>query len=296
MMSSIDKTIIYPKVVVYNNLLQKTDKIVEMLKESKNATEDTYHLTPWVDWKPMGNLMVINDDNWSLGEEPNEEKKYQEDLLKEIYKAFSISTEDFFERYSSETGWPDFIKTFDRSYPAWSSSRISFLRYDPTNYNFDSHTGKPGLAMDYHTDTHEFNADAPGKKFVVTATMYLNDDYDGGEVSFLDEESGSVTDYKPKAGDVTVFPSGAPYYHGIKPIAGNERYLLRMFWYYYFEGTETWHENQNKYGKELWQSMENERISKAFDSGEYHRVAVMPGESFDPSTQRSKPFYVKEVR
>jgi predicted 2-oxoglutarate/Fe(II)-dependent dioxygenase YbiX len=169
------------------------------------------------------------------------------------------------------------------------------LRYDPTNYNYDHKNGKPGLAMDYHTDTHEFDSDSPGEKFIVTATMYLNDDYDGGEVSFLDESSGSVTDYKPKAGDITVFPSGAPYYHGIKPIFGNERYLLRMFWLYNFVGTQEWHKNKIKYGEELWQKMEDERIKLAFESGQYHIVVVQPGETFDPETQKSKPFYVKEV-
>jgi hypothetical protein len=295
-MSNIDKTVIYPKVVVYNKLLKNTEQIVEMLSKSKNATEDTYHLTPWRDWKPMGNLMLVDGDHGSYGDEPDKDKKYLEYLLTEINNAFMESTKDFFESYSSSSGWPDFIKTWDRSDPAWSKSGISFLRYNPTNYNFNPQTGKPGLAMDYHTDTHEFNADSPGNKFVVTATMYLNDNYDGGEVSFLDEESGSVTDYKPKAGDVTVFPSGAPYYHGIKPIFGNERYLLRMFWFYRFDGTSEWHANKDKYGEELWQKMEDERMHLAFDSGEYHRVVIRPGETYDPRLQRSKPFYVKEVR
>ncbi len=293
-MSNINKTIIYPRVVVYNNLLKDSDKIVEMLSSSKNATEDTYYLKPWKDWNPMGNMMMIDRIDFDDEEINDANKKNQKDLLKNIYEAFEVSTKDFFESYPNTEYWPSFIKTWDMSEHPWIKSNISFLRYNPTNYNYQN--GKPGLAMDYHTDTHEFNASSPGRKFIVTATMYLNDNYDGGEVSFLDEESGSVTDYKPKAGDVTVFPSGAPYYHGINPISGNERYLLRMFWYYDFEGTEEWHESKDKYGEELWSSMEKDRIEKAFNSGEYHRVVVRPGEHFDPSTQRSKPFYVKEVR
>jgi hypothetical protein len=293
-MSKIDKLIIYPRIVVYKNLLKDSEKIAKMLMSSKNATEDTHYLKPWKDWKPMGNMMMIDRLDFDETDSSDQNKNNQKELLKNIYEAFETSTRDFFESYPNTEYYPDFIKTWDMSQHPWIRSNISFLRYDPTNYNYQN--GRPGLAMDYHTDTHEFNTDSPGRKFIVTATMYLNDNYEGGAVSFLDEDSGSVTDYKPKAGDVTVFPSGAPYYHGIQPIFGNERYLLRMFWYYDFEGTEEWHLNKNKYGEELWKQMQDEKIKLLFDSGEYHRVVVRPGETFDPKKQKSKPFFVKEVR
>jgi hypothetical protein len=294
-MSNLNKTIIYPKVVVYHNLLNDPAKIESMLKSHRGAKENNRHLVPWKDWKPMGEIMNV-DLPKLLNETEDQEKINQEQCLLDINNAFNIASDDFFNMYSDEDGWPDFVKHFNRVSEPWNRSGMSFLRYDPTNYNYDRKNNKPGLAMDYHTDHAEFNERYPGKKFVVTVTIYLNDDYEGGEISILDESTVSLTNYRPKAGDVTVFPSGYPYFHGVFPILGGDRYLLRMFWSWYHEGSPEWHEGYNKYGEEEWTKMENERKEIEFNSGKYHRVVVYPGEEFDSSSQRSTPFYVKEVR
>ena len=298
-MSDLNKTIIYPKVVVYHNLLNDPKKIADMLKANRGIKENNHHLVPWRDWKPMGEIMNVDLPDYlpeTLNEKDNQEKRNQEQCLLDINTAFHIASDDFFNMYSEDNGWPEFVKHFDRKSEPWSRSGMSFLRYDPTNYNYDVKNNKPGLAMDYHTDHAEFNERYPGKKFVVTVTIYLNDDYEGGEISFLDESTGSLTNYRPKAGDVTVFPSGYPYFHGVFPILGGDRYLLRMFWSWYYEGHSEWHEGYAKYGEEEWTRMENERKEIEFNSGKHHRVVVYPGEEYDESSQRSMPFYVKEIR
>lgn len=294
-MSDLNKTIIYPKVVVYNNLLNDPKKITDLLKSNRGKSENNHHLIPWRDWSPMGQIMNISFNDKVL-ETENKEKIIQEEAFLDILNAFNIASNDFFEMYSDQEGWPDFVKHFDRSIEPWSKSGMSFLRYDPTTYNYDVKNNKPGLAMDYHTDHASFNERYPGQKFIVTVTIYLNDEYEGGEISFLDESTGSITNYKPKAGDITVFPSGYPYFHGVLPVLSGDRYLLRMFWSWYHEGTQEWHDGYAKYGEEEWTKMQDQINEIEFNSGKYHRVVVYPGEEFDKTIQRSTPFYVKEIK
>jgi hypothetical protein len=50
---------------------------------------------------------------------------------------------------------------------------------------------------------------------------YINDDYEGGEISFPNQ---NIT-IKPKAGSMIMFPSQLPYLHEVKPIISGTRYM-----------------------------------------------------------------------
>lgn len=71
-----------------------------------------------------------------------------------------------------------------------------------------------------------------------SAVLYLNDNYKGGEVSFLKdfiplsdfplyEDSMGGISFKPKAGDLSIFPSDL--WHGGKKITDGDRYAI-IFW------------------------------------------------------------------
>ena len=158
----------------------------------------------------------------------------------------------------------------------------------PSICKYDSemeHCGLPDLSMKYHTDYDFIRGDEPGDKFAITCTMYLNDDYEGGEMWF--NLSGSAADsfgesplpkseihvYKPEAGDILVFPAGHPdvlseestYFHGVSRTWKSEanpsnKYFIRSYYLIPFEGTSEWLSNQEKYGKDVWEKMETERI------------------------------------
>ena len=55
--------------------------------------------------------------------------------------------------------------------------------------------------------------------------------YDGGEICFYNKNDSKIYQYKPSPGDITVFPSGKPFYHGVNKISKNNRYHLRNFIY-----------------------------------------------------------------
>jgi len=68
----------------------------------------------------------------------------------------------------------------------------------------------------------------PNEAFIVDygSVIYLNDDYEGGEIYFPDQK----IDFKPKAGTVVFFPSNNMFIHGVKEITKGERYTCPQFW------------------------------------------------------------------
>ena len=98
----------------------------------------------------------------------------------------------------------------------------------------------------------------PGPKFHTTCTFYINDNYNGGDVEFY--VNGDIINHKPKAGDLMVFPSGEPFYHGVKTIPDGNKFFVRNFVMFDYDGSEEWLANQKKYGAYRWAKMEFERI------------------------------------
>ena len=87
------------------------------------------------------------------------------------------------------------------------------------NLNLDRITIKAwnkGQSMGPHFDGQDGNKD-----LAFSLVAYVNDDYEGGEISFPNH---NVT-IKPKAGSLIMFPSQEPYIHEVKPIVSGTRYM-----------------------------------------------------------------------
>ena len=239
----------------------------ETIKKTESFSE-TYHRTSWDKWSNLGTMC---EDKKRIAkaitkneEEPGTFNFEEKEMINEIYYVFYKVTKDYMDDWSKVGHWPDYIETWDLEDPRWEDGRISFLKYDVSDDSLP-------YAMDFHTDNHEYDKDSPGNKFIITFTLYINDNYEGGEISFLDDTTGDTIVYKPKAGDITVFPSGDPYYHGVFKIKTGNKYLLRMFWFWDYKGSPGWLENEKKYGKEVWQKMEEERIKLSWHDPKYYR-------------------------
>lgn len=262
----IDKLVVFPRVVIYKNLLNNVDSILNMVKKSETYNEKTYLFSPWNSWNGnwSGLATQIDGSRHAIIDSDDEPAKMQKLFFKNVFEAFDIASKDFLNEYAGHGEWPKYITNWDLSNDkVWNEAGISILKYDhPTEEQT-----KMDLAMNYHTDTNHEDMDSPGHKLTITVTMYLNDDYEGGEISFYDDTTKSVYNYKPRAGDITVFPSFAPYYHGVLPFDGPSRYLLRMFVTYYNPGSEEWFANLNKYGESEWLKIEKERLSRGHQNG-----------------------------
>ena len=70
------------------------------------------------------------------------------------------------------------------------------------------------------------HADTAGDFAVI---YYVNDDYDGGEINFMDHN----LKIKPKANSFVTFPSNADYWHEVLENTGKERYSATQWFKYY---------------------------------------------------------------
>jgi predicted 2-oxoglutarate/Fe(II)-dependent dioxygenase YbiX len=120
--------------------------------------------------------------------------------------------------------------------------------------NFDIARYYKGGSMNYHTDYPQEKYFIPEHKFFTTVIMYLNDNYDGGVLSFIEvDENKEILwrkDYKPKAGDVVIFPSKSPIYHCSTEVTEGEKYMIRTYWSTYQEPDDEWNAGVMQYGEE----------------------------------------------
>ena len=256
-----EKVSIYPKVNLYRNAIPNLDEIMKTVKRSESNEKPSYHFEEWKDWYGFGIFMGIPM--------PAKGKSVPTDPKNEYAMGQKLFIDSISEAYYNCT--QDYIDEWDYQLPNWHNMGISLCKYNDSSAERD-------YAMHYHTDWVGSKRDQPGHKFGVTCTLYLNDDYEGGEISFLEAETGNVIDHKPRAGDVMVFPSTEPYYHAVLPIKSGSKYLVRAFWCYEFDGTPEWHANLRKYGLDAWAKMEKEREEQERAAGRWHKHVVKPGE------------------
>lgn len=91
---------------------------------------------------------------------------------------------------------------------------INVIYYEA--FNFVKYEGF-GTHFNIHADH------GPAYNCTVSAVIYINDDYDGGELNFprLDNLV-----YSPKIGDIAVFPSNYIYEHASLPIKSGTKYCV----------------------------------------------------------------------
>ena len=254
----------YPKVLVYKNLFKDIDKTMRVLKRSENELEQDplkrkSMFNSWHDWYIFGSEL----DQWDMGRsQESEQTKEEFEVLNEILEIFYKAVFN----YTSKFEVPE--KKWFRMGPSICKYVSGISQDGPANE----------LVMHYHSDYQLESIEEPGHKFAITVTLYLNDDYTGGEVDFLIGDK--IKMFTPKAGDVMVFPAGNPlifpeeevYYHGVKKITSGDKYFIRCNWVYYYPGSPEWHANKDKYGDQLWEEMEKERKNKQRELGLFHVV------------------------
>lgn len=265
---------ILPRVFVYPGLISNHKEYSAILDGLHNGKRKRYLFKKPETWSIFGTTMsyearfnetrLLEDVAKAIQENPENEKDIlaEKKMIEEIENAFLISTEHYLQHFQLTDAAKD-----------WIISAPSYDRYTPTpeeHINGKDYGQK--LAMSHHSDYQIEREEMPGFKYVLTVTHYINDDYDGGEVRFLN--SGKEIAYKPTAGDVIVFPSGNPkylsdegrYFHAVGAIEKSDKHFCRSFYTEYYEGSSEWLANQEKYGADVWEKMEQVRIAAGLRS------------------------------
>lgn len=206
-----DREILEEKVYYYTNVIEDPKKLVEAIE---NDNKD-----PWGEWAACSGQHYVygTDKTIVLNAESDEKNKYIYDTLQ---KAFDVVARD----YAKAQGITDEPKLFPQ-YP--------IKKYQPGTY------------MGAHFDQQEGD-----ERLKVSFVMYLNDDYEGGEISFTIASPGGILkearppeDFskaikgedhtfaiKPKAGSVIVFPPSPPYHHTAHLVKSGEKIMVPQHW------------------------------------------------------------------
>lgn len=232
---------LYPGVIVYKNMLSNPDTAYQIMMDSEQNANGQYFFKKWEPWAQFGTYTQCKDEEEQKFAQKNE--KFEEE--KALFDEIAISYDKAISHYYKHTG----IEIPEGARYSGQSWCKYFNKIDELKNN---------MTMQYHTDYIISQKDMPGEKFHTTCTFYINDNYNGGDIEFY--VNGDIVNHKPQAGDIVIFPSGEPYYHGVKTIPDGNKFFIRNFIMFDYDGSSEWLANQKKYGAYKWSKMELERI------------------------------------
>jgi hypothetical protein len=287
---------VIPQVYVFKDLFtdEELSRLMQAIENTKNVVDNDNKITPiesmlynvhgdatnvldpespidpWVTWYTFG-------EKSSFANKPTPQNINNEDnqfLYDFKYKLFS-KIEECFEEYKKDWigsgSWPTYVDD-------WSlGGRLNYGKIEILQHYY---TPEQKFSITFHTDSHEHREQEPGDKHVATVTFYVNDDYEGGEIEFLNENDKSLVTYKPKRGDLTIFPSGLPFWHSAKSvISGKRKLFLRLFILWSHDGSNEWKQGLENYGEEKWKEMSREKIQEQISNGEMDRQVLYAHET-----------------
>jgi hypothetical protein len=265
--SNLEVIEIYPNVLVYKNMFKDISKSYKVLLDSLTDSGDRL-FSPWTQWSIFGEYMSPITPSFSMGdkygnlkniETKTQTEEEQKNFAVEMMENFHLVTEDYIKRYNIEVDLDALSKNeLGELTPTWRWTGGTIGKYHISNDD-------ENFGMRYHSDYMREQGSAPGYKFIITCTIYFNDDYEGGEIDFA--MGDKLVKYKPEAGDLLVFPSGhpdyltedgKPYLHGVMPSYNANKFLARMYWQKYQQGSDEWYAKEKEFGKDVWASMQPE--------------------------------------
>lgn len=239
---------IHPKIFIFKNVIKNPEEIIEHYSSS------FYSWEPWYTFGVQVNLSNLYFEFDSFPKKNEWEKKISIIGKNEIAdfvtsfikkniqnkKEIGLKEEHISFLKESENKINEIANLFYETtslYIKETNIEKENLIFNPFNIAkyYDNAGVGDKLAMNYHTDFIQHESAILEQNFYITCLFYLNDNYDNGEISFkvLDDKHEKIVfscDYKPNAGDIVIFPSTPPFYHGVKKTQNGEKYIIRTYW------------------------------------------------------------------
>lgn len=191
-MTKVTSAILSDGIYYYENLIEDTDQLLLDINNTDKNLLDTDLLEKWHTW-------ASSNDDWIFGERKH--------IFPERYSTSSKMVQDIFDQLKGA------VTIASTDYAQQSKNALDEI--DPrtiSKYYTDSFMGP-------HTDS--------GPRAYISGVLYLNDDYEGGEIAFPNQG----IEVKPSAGSMLFFPSVEPYIHNPKKVLSGEKYMVPMFWF-----------------------------------------------------------------
>jgi hypothetical protein len=207
------------KIFIFNNVITNSQSMVPALdqidqdylieQKDPNAVDIDYPISPWTPW------LANDDDTFNYGKQ------------KTARFDFDPASKDISKGHKDAISFCTQIK---RCAKALSEEYFKHLHITDTPHLpnvFDIKVYNTGADMGRHFDLHPFE----GNETILSAVIYLNDDYEGGELYF-DQQDIKI---KPKAGSVIFFPATADFTHASLEVTAGQKEAIPLFFYKYPE-------------------------------------------------------------
>jgi predicted 2-oxoglutarate/Fe(II)-dependent dioxygenase YbiX len=185
----------YDKIHYYQDVIKDPYQLVEIIEDTDSILNEDTPITKWKKWE-------TGDSSYDFGYQKFIKESINQSSHSTLVSIYEIIKDAIYEAsydYSS-------VHNIDLGY----LTSISISKYS---------TGKE---MGSHIDSYD-----DGRVPVLSVVLYLNDNYEGGELNFQ-QQGISI---KPSAGSLIAFPSVSPYYHESKTVTKGIKYMSPGFWY-----------------------------------------------------------------
>ena len=226
-----ERVVLEENIYLYKKGIPDPKKFIEIL-EAGESKEYGRSLNKWNEWQTCSGEMYIYGSQKTIA--PTDEEKAMPKEQSDISYLYNTVMDAFYavcKDYAEAHG--DYDKPVDLPL-------------------FDIKKYEAGTFMGAHFDQQEGDT-----RLRYSLVFYLNDDYEGGELSFTIEspdapiimgkpsedydkakDSDRITlSFKPEAGDVVIFPSSPPYHHTAHLVKSGYKYMIPLHWYN-LEGAE----------------------------------------------------------
>lgn len=181
---------------VYSEYILFFPNIINNPEDLVNSIENNHGkmISKWQEWSDFSNTFVYGDRKYVSGHEVGTEE--ENDIFNTIYSSMNDAGKIYKDLFNIST-----------------TLNIG-KNFVINKYNEDCEMGS-------HVDYNEDNKDLE-YSFVV----YLNDNYDGGEIFFKNQN----VKIKPTAGSIIIFPSKEPFFHESLVCRNGRKIFIPHFW------------------------------------------------------------------
>jgi hypothetical protein len=254
-------------ILLFKNVLSDKKFVTQFIKDSKK--EPDKYFGEWYDWKPFGSYVKAypnNTNEWETDDTPS--AKIIRESIDIFFSALKIYKENYFndEYFEQE----NFKKDIPVSYEELKKDNSYKIADIPIFETQTTDLEIRNLCMDYHQDRKFWFAEP---RHVFNFNIYVNDDYLGGEILFIDLETAIKSTftnsegneieyllieqpikYKMEAGDAMLFRTDV--YHAVLPIVGKKHYIRHFL----TAPAEEWvAEEKLKHTDEEWEALKIEK-------------------------------------
>lgn len=196
-----DLKVLHPDIWYFENAMSYPEMIAPFVEEMDKDFRSYVRIPGWQNWTASDDASVIYGATKTirpdyLRDSTGDDRLDQKTLY--VINSITMAAEMCFDRYMDGHG-------LDKSKYRLDLDSIQFKKWNA------------GQSMGPHFDGQDGDT-----SLAFSMVSYINDDYEGGEISFPDH---NIT-LKPKAGSLIMFPSQMPFMHEVKQIRSGTRYMV----------------------------------------------------------------------